>query len=121
MPLTSRQRARATKQDPMGATMRMHTYCTSDGDFEDELLEAEFDSARTRMALLKSAMLVEAPVLVSLQKARHPTGCSCMQAYNKALSKHDEMEAREAKFSLNLVVYSANVKARIHPSAESSA
>jgi len=42
-------------------------------------------------------------------KRRHPTGCSYHQAYNKALSKHHEMEAREGKFAANLVIYSAEV------------
>ena len=113
---SARQLARATKQDPMGTTMRMQTYCTSNGDFEDVRLEAEFKSARARMALIKSAMLVEAPLLVN-QKARHPNGGSYMQAYTKVLSKHAEMDAREAKFSAKLHFYSANIDAGINPSA----
>ena len=95
--------------------MRMRLYCTPDGDFQDECLDAEFASARARMANLKSAMLVEGPLLVN-SKQRHPNGGSYYQAYNKALSKHNEMEAREEKFAFNLVIYSAHVESRIHPS-----
>ena len=107
MPLTSRQREKAAG-DPMGANARMHTYCTPAGAFMDEVLDADFVSARARMATMKSAMLIEAPSLVN-NKRRHPTGCSYHQAYNKALSKHHEMEAREGKFAANLVIYSAEV------------
>ena len=73
-------------------TARLH------GAFLDEVLDADFVSARARMATMKSAMLIEAPLLVN-NKRRHPTGCSYHQAYNKALSKHHEMEAREGKFA----------------------
>ena len=114
MPLTSRQRDKAAG-DPMGANARMHTYCTPAGDFADEFLDADYVSARTRMATMKSAMLIEAPLLVN-SKRRHPNGGSYLQAYNKALSKHHEMEAREEKFSNNLVIYSAKVAAGVNPS-----
>ena len=97
----------------MGATARMRLHCTPDGDFLDECLDAEYASARKRMADLKSAMLIEAPLLVN-SKRRHPNGGSYYQAYNKALSKHTEMEAREEKFSLNLVIYSAHIESRIN-------
>ena len=111
---SARQLARATQRDPMGTTMRMQLYRTSNGGFDDEQLDAEFSAARERMVLIKSAMHVEAPPLVN-RKSRHPNGGSSLQAYNKAQSKHDEMEAREAKFSAKLVFYSANIEAGINP------
>ena len=115
MPPTSRQRSKAAGY-PMGAEARMHQYCTPDGTFLDECLDGEYVAAQTRMATMKSAMLVEAPLLVN-SKRRHPIGGSYYQAYRKALSKHEEMEACEAKFSIKLAIYSAQVAARLNPSA----
>lgn len=113
---SARQLARANQQIPMGTNSRMQLYRTSNGGFDDEQLDAEFTAARKRVALIKSAMHVEAPPLVN-QKSRHPNGGSYLQAYNKAQSKHDEMEAREAKFSANLGLYSANIEAGVNPEA----
>ena len=99
----------------MGASARMRSFCTPDGDFLDECPDAEYASARTRMANLKLAMLIEGPLLVN-SKRRHPNGGSYYQAYNKALSNHDEMEAREEKFASKLVIYSSHVESRLNPS-----
>ena len=111
---SARQIARATKQDPMGTKMRMQLYRTSNGGFDDETLDAEYSAARERMLQIKAAMHVEAPPLVN-QKARHPNGGSYLQAYSKAQSKHDEMEACEAKFGVKLRFYSANIAAGNKP------
>ena len=105
---TARQRALATSREPMGVHMRYQTYCTANGGFEDEWLLADFASAKTRVASLKSAMAVEAPLLVN-SNLKHPNGGRYLQHHEKALSKHNEMEAREAKFNLSLMLYKVNL------------
>ena len=97
----------------------MRTFVESNGAFEDERFIATFDASRALMTTRKVSMMAEAPGLLQ-SKLRHPNGGTYLSAYRKAMSKFEEMEARESKFTptLNVYIVQAGTHSAIRASAQ---